>query len=293
MHKKIRLFVSMLAAAAMLVFLPGSSLTVRAAEGNTYSLKYIGGDVNDWRYVSGSTFEDGMYHRELYTLTTYDLKDGDNIVVYPGDGAPAKNLDLGSFNLGSVTIHQGAQAVVNTSGVIKDCYVLNGAYASVNGEVTNAYLYDNATCTFHNNVLYMVLYITDVPHSNISCGGTVGEFRIYTTAGESRGAFYDIPVNTMRLTDGTIQFPVWSPNPSEAYLQAKAEADGTAASQPPASEPPADSSAPSAPATDTAADEYDQVPKTGEDGTGLWVITLTGAAAVLFTASCRLSRKVK
>lgn len=292
MHKKIKLFVSMLAAAAILVFLPGSSLTARAAEGNTYSLKYFGGDINDWRYVSGSTFEDGMYHRELYTLTAYDLKDGDNIVVYPSDAAPAKNLDLGSFKLGSVTVHQGAQAVVS-AGSIKDCYILNGAYASVNGEVTNAYLYDNATCTFHNNVLYMVLYITDVPHSNISCGGTVGEFRIYTTAGESKGAFYDIPANTMRLTDGTIQFPVWSPNPSEAYLQAKAEADGTASIQPPANETPADSSAPSAPATDNASDEYDKVPKTGEDGTGLWLIALTGAAAVLFTVSCRLYKKAK
>lgn len=291
MKKKMKLLVSMLAAVAMLVILPGSGLTARA-EANTYSLKYIGGDINDWRYVTGSTFEDGMYHRELYTLVTYDLKDGDHIVVYPGDTAPAKNLDLGSAKLGSVTVHQGAQAVVS-AGSIKDCYILNGAYASVNGEVTNASVYDNASCTFHNNVLYMVLYITDVPHSNISCGGTVGEFRIYNTAGESKGAFYDIPAGTMRLTDGTIQFPVWSPNPSEAYLQAKAEADGTAPVQPPAEEAPAEPAAPSAPAAGAPSDEYDHVPKTGEDGSGLWLITLTGAAAVLFTASCRLYRKSK
>lgn len=290
MHKKMKLFVSMLASAAMLVFLPGSALTARAAEGNTYSLKYFGGDINDWRYVSGSTFEDGMYHRELYTLTTYDLKDGDHIVVYPSDVEPGKNLDLGSFKLGSLTVHQGAHAVVS-AGSIKDCYILSGAYASVNGDITNASLYDNTTCTFHNNVLYMALYITDTPHSNISCSGTVGEFRIYTTAGESKGAYYDIPANTMRLTDGTIQFPVWSPNPSEAYLQAKAAADGTASNQTPANETPADSSSPSAPAADTASDEYDKVPKTGEDASGIWVIALTGAAVALFAASRRLYGK--
>ena len=41
MHKKIKVLVSMLAAAAMLVLLPGANALTAKAEGNTYSLKYI------------------------------------------------------------------------------------------------------------------------------------------------------------------------------------------------------------------------------------------------------------
>ncbi len=227
MHKKIKLFVSMFVMAAMLVLLPGANALNANAEGNTYSLKYFGGSINDWRYVSGGTFEDGMYHRELYTLKALDLKDGDNIVVYGGDVSPAKDLDLGNVKLNSLTVYQNARAVVITGG-IKDCYVLAGAYASINGAVTNAYLYDTTTCTFNNDVLDLTLYITDRPHSDISCAGTVGCYQTVSSIGASTGVYYDIPKNTMRVEKGGIQFPYWAPAPSAAYLEAKAAGETTA-----------------------------------------------------------------
>lgn len=291
MHKKIKLFVSMLAAAAMLVLLPGSNaLTANAAEGNTYSLKYLGGDINDWRYVSGSTFEDGMYHGSLYTLKTQHLKDGDNIVVYGGDVAPGKHLDLGDVKLNSLTVHQYTTAVIFTGG-IKDCYVLAGAYTAINGDVTNATLYDNTTCTFNNNVLDMILYISDKPYSNISCAGTVGYFRIITNTDEPYGGFYDIPKNTMKLVDGTIQYGVWSSTPSDEYLQAKAAADGAAAAETAPNTSSGSSTTPSTPAAGTSSDEYDRVPKTGDSNNVIWLVSLVGAAAILFAGSYGLYKK--
>lgn len=280
MRKKIKLFVSMLAAAAMLVLLPGGNALTARAEANTYSLKYIGGTVNDWRYVTGSTFEDGAYHRELGVLKSEFLKDGDNIVVYNGDGTN-KSLDLSGFNLGSLTVHNNTTAVVIADS-IRDCYVLAGAYTAITGSITNATLYDKTTCTFHSNVLDMALYCNDQPTSNISCGGTVGHFRVWTLNGDPRGEYYDIPANTMSLKDGSVNFPTWSPTPSESYLQARAAADGAAVT------PPSNTSAPAA--GNSSDDEYDEVPKTGEQGNIFWLL---GSAAVLFTASFCLYRKTK
>lgn len=298
MHKKIKLFVSMLAAAAMLVLLPGgNSLTANAEEANTYSIKYIGGDINDWRYVAGSTFEDGVYHREIYVLKTELLKDGDQVVIYPGDDFPSnKGLDLSGFKLGSLTIYQNTRTVIHVDS-IKDCYVLAGASAAINGEVTNAHLYDNTTCTFNSNVLDMVLHINGEPHSNISCAGTVGMFEILEdNTNNTKGTFYDIPKNTMIYKDGTIQFPNWSYQPTETYLQAKAAADGTTASETPAdtsasTAPSAGGSASITPAAGASADEYDSVPRTGDSSRTGWVIGLIGIAAVLFTGSYALYRK--
>lgn len=282
MHKKLKLFVSMLAAAAMLVLLPGRGvMTVSAEEAKTYSIKYIGGDINDWRYVPGSTFEEGMYHRELYYLKTEDFKEGDHIVIYAGETAPNMELHLDDFKLGSLTVYQNATVVIFTAG-IRDCYVLAGAYAAINGDVTNAHLYDNVTCTFNNNVLDMVLHTGSEPHSNISCAGTVGMFQVLEDPDNSKGIFYDIPKNTMRYTDGTIQFPNWAASPSEAYLQAKGTSAGTTTA-PEATPAPA-------PAGDTSS-EYDEVPKTGDNSLALWLTGLAGAAAVLFAGSYALYRK--
>lgn len=294
MHKKIKLFVFMLAAAAMLVLLPGANALNAKAEGNTYSLKYIGEDVNAWRYVPGSTFEEGMYHKSIYSLTHDELKDGDHIVIYAGDVTPSKGLDLSGFKLESLTIYRDASIIIYTGGV-KDCYVLAGAYAAINGDVTNANLYDNTTCTFNNNVLDIVLHIKDEPHSNIACAGTVGMFQILEdNTNKSRGVFYDIPNNTMNYVNGTIQFPNWSYQPTEAYLQARAAADETAAGTASAGNTSAGTaSTGTASAGNTPSDEYDKVPKTGDGNNLFWLISLTGAAAVLFAGSYMLYRKTK
>ncbi|MDE6642227.1 MAG: hypothetical protein K2K63_17090 [Acetatifactor sp.] len=281
MHKKMKLFVSMLAAAAMLVLLPGgNAMTAHAEEAKTYSIKYIGGDINDWRYVPGNTFEDGMYHRELYYLKLNDLKDGDLIVIYPGDEVPnGKELDLSGFRLGNLTVHRDANVVVKTNG-IKDCYVLAGAYAAINGDVTNAHLYDSVTCNFNNNVLDMVLHVSGDAKSSIACTGTVGMFQVLEdSTNNTRCVFYSIPNNTMKFYGGGIQFANCPSEPTEAYLQAKAAAGETTAAPETTPAPAANSS------------EYDKVPKTGESSQAAWLIGLVGAAAILFAGSYGLYKK--
>ena len=294
MHKKIKLFVSMLAAAATLVLLPDSGAMTAKAAGNTYSLKYLGGEINNWCYVPGSTFDEALYPKGVDVLKVLDLQNGDNIVVYPGEVETYKDLDLSGFKLNSLTVHQNTKAAVITDG-INECYILAGAYTAINGDVTSAHLYDNTTCTFNNNVLDMVLHYTDTPQSNISCVGTVGCFQFAVGADDPTGGFYDIPKGTMKLQDGTIQFPVWYPTPSEAYLQAKG--GDTTSSQPgtdtPAETPatPAPEPTPSVPAAGGTSDEYDKVPKTGEDNHAALLAGLAGTAALLFTASFCLYRK--
>ena len=278
MKKKLKALVSLLAAAAVLALLPGSNtLTAKAEEAKTYSVKFIGGEINDWRYVAGSTFDDTAYHREIYYLNL-DLKEGDAVVVYAGDTSPNKELHLADVKLGNLTIHQNASAIVFTGGVT-DCYVLAGAYTAINGDVRNAYLYDTTTCTFNSNVLDMVLNISDAPHSNISCAGTVGHFRTVSSVGANTYEFYDIAQNAMRMVNGSYQITQYSPTPSDSYLQAMNSTSDTTAAP-----------APSSTTTSVSSDEYDKVPKTGEHSMVIWFVC---AAAVLFTGSYVLYRKTE
>lgn len=279
MKKKGKTLVSTLMAALLLALLPGSSLlTAHAAEAKTYSVRYFGGDINDWRYVEGSTFDDNAYHRELYYLNL-ELKEGDAVVVYPGD-PNAPELHLADVVLGNLTIFKDASAVVFTGGV-KDCYVLAGAYTAINGNVTNAFLYDAVTCTFNNNVLDMTFYYSDTRSSNISCAGTVGHFKSETLSGVTNAEFYDIPAKCMSMSDGSYQITQYSPTASEAYLAAK---NGSTAA--PAEAPAQSTDTVQTPTAD--ADEYDEVPKTGDFNA---VVPLVCAAVLLFAGSCYLYRK--
>ncbi len=276
MKKKLKALVSLLAAAAVLALLPGgNTLTAKAEEAKTYSVRFVGGDINDWRYVAGSTFEDTAYHREIYYLNQ-ELKAGDAVVVYASDTTPNKELQLADVKLGNLTIHQNATAAVVTGGVT-DCYVLAGAVAAVNGDVRNAYLYDTTTCSFNNNVLDMILNIGDEPHSNISCAGTVGHFRTVSSTGARTYEFFDIAQNAMRMVNGTYQITQYSPTPSDSYLQAMNGTSDTTATP-----------APSSTATAASSDEYDKVPKTGEHSMVIWFVC---AAVVLFAGSYVLYRK--
>lgn len=279
MKKKWKALVSTLMAALLLALLPDSSLlTAHAAEAKTYSVRYFGGDINGWRYVEGSTFGDDAYHRELYYLNL-ELKEGDAVVVYPGD-PNASELHLSDVVLGNLTVAQNANAIIFTGGV-KDCYVLAGAFSAINGNVTNAFLYDAVTCNFNDNVLDMTLYYSDTRSSNISCAGTVGHFRSETYAGVTNTECFDIPLNCMRITDGTYQILRSYPTPSEAYLAAK---NGSTAA--PADTPAESTDAVQTPAAD--ADEYDAVPKTGDFSA---VVPLVCAAVLFFAGSCCLYRK--
>lgn len=284
MKKRSKVFASLLAAAALWLSV-GNTLTVRAEEPVTYAVQYVGGEINQWRFLPGSTFDLTQAHMGADLLPTL-LKDGDLVVVYNGEDKPTKTLDLGSAKLGNLTVYQGATAVVRTGGV-KDCYVLAGSYCAVNGDVTNAYLYDNTTCTFNDNVLDMTLYITDQPHSNITCGGTVGRFYVFsTTADKSTNVFYNIIDGALKMENGTFQIPSekYSPTPTDEYTKAMESASDPAA---PTENAPAETPAENPPAA-APADEYDQVPKTGDNTLYLWLFC---ASAVCLAGSLLLRKE--
>ena len=278
--KKMKKAMSVLAATALLVLATGvGSLTAHAAEPVTYSVKYIGGEYNDWRYQVGSTFDDSAYHREQYCLRQ-DLKDGDLVVVYGADAPSGKELDLGTAKLGNLTIFQNASTIVHTGGV-QDCYVLAGSYCSINGNVTHAYLYDNTTCNFNNNVLDMTLYYGgDSPESNVSCAGTVGHFAGISKKNDSKYLeLFNISENAFRMTDGATQVPSgkYSPEPTAEYLQAMKDA----------STPVTTGTTPSG-STGKPSSEYDSVPKTGESNVS---IILLCVSALCFTGNLILRKK--
>lgn len=273
MKKRCKALVLTLMAAVLLVLLPPSNaLTARADEPATYSLKYFG--VGGWRCQPGSTYVDGVGDGDLDYLNVY-LKDGDSIVIYGGD-TPFDPLDLSAVKLNNLTIHQNTTVVVNTGGV-KDCYVLAGCYCAVNGDVTNAYLYDTTVCTFNNNVLDMTLYVDgNVPQgTSISCYGTIGRFYVHSlTSDIGVGVFYDVKTNGLIVQDGKFCMPTekYSPTPTEEYTKAMEGADAPAAA-------PAPAPTPAAPSTSTSSDEYDRVPKTGDTSVSLWLFLAAAAAS--------------
>ena len=272
MKKRIKALVSMLTAIAVLVLLPsGNTLPVRAAEPTTYSVQFMGGTINQWRFVYGSTFDTAQAHMGAVILPTL-LKDGDNVVVYNGTDAPTKELDLGTVKLNSLTVHQNATAIIFTGGVT-DCYVLAGSYCAINGDVTNAYIYDNATCTFNNNVLEMNLYYSNnSPTANLSCNGTVGHFYVGSITGSKFYEYYSVSQGALLLKNGNAQVPAdkYSLEPTAEYLALKQGAsvpENTA---------------------NTGSSEYDDVPKTGDYSGYLFLFFVSAAC---FTGSFILRKK--
>lgn len=260
MKKRSKAFVLSLAAAVLLILLPlSSAFTVQAEEPATFSVKYFSG--RGWRCQPGAEFVDSAGDADLGYLHLY-LKDGDLVIIYPGDD-PNEHLDLGTAKLSNLTIHQGATAIVKTGGV-KDCYVLAGAYCAINGDVTNAYLYDSVTCNFNNNVLDMTLYIdySGSQRSSIGCLGTIGRFYVHSLVNDSYvSLFYNVKTGGSIMQDGTFCIPSdkYSPTPTEEYTKAMENASAPAAP------------APSTPAPAAPADEYDKVPKTGDSTACLWL----------------------
>lgn len=284
MKKRIRSLVLTLAAAVLLTLLPQSNvLTVKADGPETYSVVYVAGAYNEWRYQPGSAFDASKGHGSLGELSL-KLKDGDNVVVYQLDD-PNKELNLGSVKLGNLTVFQNTGAIIITGGV-KDCYVLAGAYTAISGDITTAYIYDapitdpsTTACTFNNNVIDMYLYLSRDPGTAISCNGTVGHFcATFADNGDPYAEFYNFLAGQVIFVDGHFNVPDWgcSSSPSEEYLQEKATAETK----------PATAQAPST--GKNTSDEYDKVPKTGDSSPVFWLLL---ASAACFGGSCLLRKK--
>lgn len=259
--KKIKQLVSLLAAIAICVLLPGfNALTVSAEEPVTYYVKYIAGDTkSEWRYQVGSTWDDKGFHRELYYMNQ-DIKDGDLVIVDGNvSGSP---IDIPA-RLSNLTILHGTSTVVQTKG-IDECFVLRDSVVAINGDVKNAYVYNNARCSFNSNV--DTLQVTDDKglHAYITVAGTVN----HLTGSDPYQTYYDFysfGTGKLIIEDGRVK---------------TAETDY---SKTPTGET---SSAPAAP-SQAPSDEYDDVPKTGESSL---IFFLLGISALCFAGRYYLKK---
>lgn len=268
-----------LAAAILLILLPlSSSLTVQAEEPVTYSLKFF--SDRGWRCQPYAEFKDGEGDADLNYLSLY-LKDGDSVVIYKGDDN-SKALDLGTVKLNNLTIHQNVTAVVK-AGSVKDCYILAGAVCAVDNDVTNAYIYDPATCNFNGNVLDMTFYVPDSGpslSSNLACLGTIGHLYVYSEAtGTVKSNLYNVKTGGMILQSGNFCIPSdkYSTTPTEEYTKAMEGASTPVAPATPAPATPAPAEPTPGPAP---GDEYDKVPKTGDSAAYLWLFLASGAFGI-------------
>lgn len=273
--KKIRVLVTMLTAAALLVLLPGgSTLKAEAAEAKNYAVKYCPDEGDgEWRYQEGSVFDEEEDDRELYYLLQ-DLKAGDKIAVYNGD-ATAPALDLGSVKLGNVTICHTAMTVVHTGGV-SECYVLAASACSVSGDIDTAHVYDVATATFAGNVNELIVTAEgESLGSNVGCSGQVGH--LYARSDNYHKTFYNLysfDKDTLDISEGRLK------TDSSHYEKTEPAASNTQASNTAVATP--------APTAAPSSGEYDDVPKTGEGNLIFWFLA---ASVLCFTGSLVLREK--
>lgn len=264
--KKFRKFAALMLAAALVALLPGvSSLKAFAASPTTYFV-FLDGDK--WYYQIGTSEfnpDDKQYEAELI-LTKSDVthpQDGDIIVVgtvNQSGGAVGYTLDLSGIRLSNVTVTHSTSIVVKAASIDK-CYVLSDSTAAINGDVTDAYVYDRSHVNFNNNVSN--LYISsdtkdDAPEINVM--GTVG-YATYTLPGELQFQYYNFIKGAFEFNDsGKIKSNV-------NYYQS--EGNGPVSATPAQSsaseqQTAASNQAPASSGSNASSSEYDDVPKTGE-----------------------------
>ena len=208
--KKFKTAISLIVAVAMLLFIPGiNDLHVSAQEvpveevpPTTYVLKYIENN-NCWRYqISGTgTWNDKADHRELYYMEQ-SIKDGDYIVVL--DSPYDLNLTV-PVSLGNITFNHSHCAVVTAKNV-DYVYVLKDSIGVVNGDVQNAYVYDNAVASFNNNVnnLYLMGYNTN--DQDVGVLGTVNYAELSVPAWNwIRGQYYSVREGKFSVSGGGVK----------------------------------------------------------------------------------------
>ncbi len=269
--KKLKTFVSLLAAAALLFLTPGVGKLQVSADGPvTYSLKYVEAN-NEWRFHIGPWDDNNSGHRELYYMKEA-IKDGDIIVVEGGDQSLRLDLDV---SLSNITFNHAHTAAINVKSV-DNVYVLRDSVGSVTGDVTNAYVYDNAVANFNSNVTNLYITKERSGEQTIAVVGTVA----YAWTGDAEktyNEFYNFQANSFRQDKGILktdpskystlpvavtpvvpvvpEVPVVPVVPTDPTLVPALPVDPSLV--------PAAPVAPVAPVV-PAAGEYDDVPKTGE-----------------------------
>ena len=238
-----------------------NAVTVSAADPTTYIVKYDT-EKEDWFYQVDSTWNDEQSSRQVYYMTL-EMKDGDYVVVEVPEGSPTLELD---FHLGNLTVMPNNSCTVKAKS-IKDCYILSGAVATIDCNVTNGYLYDFSVANFNKNCDNLEISYSDETTISVAVIGTCKDFYAHNEANTKiKYHVYNFTA-PLYLKEGVLQnaFGEYSIDPASV------------------------TTTPSAPSTpSSSADEYDDVPKTGESNAYLFAF---GLAAVCFLGSYSLKKR--
>ena len=282
--KKLKKIVTLLTLAAVCLSAPGfGKLTVKAAEPTTYVVRYLTSTnthSDGWYFEVASAWDDNAFHRETYYMMQ-DIKDGDYVVIETDASSPTFDLSF-PVRLGNLTVNTTATVVPTAKGY-DSVYILDGSTASINGDVSHAYVYGSAHATFVNNVdtLEMLGMGTGLNnlHAYIGCQGTVNHLIAKDNVDQrTYFEYYNFAKNKLDIYDGSVK--------TEEQYYSKTAPAATAAVTPEATAAPAATT--TAPAQSaTASGAYDNVPKTGESALPLYL----AGAAVLFVVSGYALRK--
>lgn len=263
--KKMKSMALGLVLVCLLALLPGrNAIQASAEEPTTYTLKYSETDgawkyqpIYPWNESLGSGWASGL---------EYSIKDGDLLVIMASDKPLTLTL---TQHLSNLTFENTPYAVVTANGY-DDVYVLENSVAAVNGDVKNAYVYDNAICTFNDNVEYLEVVCRTFPlKQNVTVGGTVGHVKAYDTAENYNRVhfeYYQVAAGKFSIEDGNLKTAAayYSTTPAAAPETAQPDTTqpGTTASQP------------------SSEDEYDDVPKTGDTTNYGWLLAVAAVCLI-------------
>jgi hypothetical protein len=203
--------------------------------------------LNEWRYQISPTWDDSKASCGIAALD-YEIKDGDvaiveNTAAYPELHIPAR--------LSNLTIAMDSFSVVSAES-IDSCYILRGGVAAITGDIKTAYVYDNGRCTFNSNVdtLYIIndsAQKKEALQGTVTVGGTVNHLIGLDGNSKVHYELYNFQSGKLFVEKGDVKT-------DKAYFSTNAVA----------------TSAPSSSAS--SADEYDEVPKTGDSNIVLWLL---------------------
>lgn len=257
--KKIKKLITVLAAAAAMILLPGAfTITASAEEPNTFILNYSTED--GWYMIlDEEKYLENPPHKVMDAFFL-GVKDGDIVVVYNSvEDAPL--LDLRDLHLSNLTVSANVFTMISV-GSVDECIFLQSTKCSLTGQVNYAFIFDPCLVNFNSNVQTIDIQVPETNcESTVGCSGTVGSMRVLF-GNNSSYTMYNFKPDTLYFEEGSLK-----------------TAQGNFTMTPPAATPaPAPTSAPQAPGGSSG--EYDKVPKTGESNAFVWLL----AAALLCTA---------
>ena len=266
--KKITRIISLLTLTAMLALIPDeAALTADASTPTTYSIAYVA-EKGEWRYQKGSDFDFDASSRDADDIGE-SVENGDNIVIW-GDAEHADTFKIPAYINNLTVLNASNYVVVYTNG-INEFHACMNSIVAVNGDIQNAYVYDNSRVTFNNSIGTLHVNATyDESFASATCGGSVGR----VTAYYGNEVFYDV----YNVAWGKLDIV-------DVSLKTEAQYYSTTPTAVPAVAPAPAPAAPAQPAAPAASNDYDDVPKTGESFSillllGIAVASLAGGLAL-------------